>query len=200
MKKLRDRVFKSYMEDGEVILDVAHTHIVKFKIAASKVSFFGIILPIVLYWLFPMKLVFLIAFAWVVVGVLAMFYKFLDWYFDVWLLTNMGVISIHRNGLFDATTQKVDYYMITDVTYTIKGVLQTLLNFGDVTLDRMSANVVMTLKDAASPKKLERKITEFRDLYVHDKSFRDHHYLKDMLSEMIAYHANQGKVKVPKKE
>lgn len=200
MKKIRDHFFKDYLEEGERILDVAHTHIIRFKISASKVSFFGIILPIAIYLLFPVRQVFLVGLVWVTVGGLAMIYKFVDWYFDVWLLTNIGVIAIHRNGLFDVTTQKVDYHMITDVTYSVKGVLQTLFNFGDITLDRMSANVVMVLKDAANPKKLEKKITAYRDLYIQDKSFRDHNFLKGMLAEMIAYHASQDKIKVPKKE
>ncbi|MBI2634844.1 hypothetical protein HYW82_04220 [Candidatus Peregrinibacteria bacterium] len=198
MKKLRRLVFKSYLDDGERILDVAHTHIIKFKIQASKISFFGIFVPVLLYILFPVKQVFFISLVWAVIGIGAFFYKFLDWYYDVWLLTNVGVISIHRNGLFDVTTQKVDYYMITDVTYTVKGVLQTLLNFGDITIDRMSANVVMTLKDASNPKGLEKKITEYRDRYVTDKSFHDHHTLKNMLADMIAYHANNGKIEIPK--
>lgn len=200
MEKLRKLIFRNYLDDGERILDIAHRHIIIFKIDAAKISALGLFLPLLIYVLFPVDRVQTVAIIWGILGICAMFYKFSDWYFDVWLITNHGVISIHRDGLFDVKAQRVDWYMITDVSYTIHGVLQTLLGYGDIMIDRMSASVVMTLKDAAAPKKLERKLAKYRDKFVHEKSLRDHHDLKNMLSEMIAYHANNEKISVPKKK
>lgn len=195
MKKLSHYFFKSYLDSrGEQILHIAHRHIIKLKMAAAKSLLIGIIIPVVVYLLFPFPIIALIAIGWGVVGLCALFYHFLDWYYDVWLITNVGIIAIKRNGLLDISTQRIDYHLIDDISYTIKGVLQTLLNFGDVTIDKMVANVSITLLDAPNPKKLERIINEYRNEYIAKRSIHDHDQLKSMLADMIAYSANSGKI------
>lgn len=190
--KLRDRIFASYLDEGEKIMHVAHRHVLMFQIDAAKPFFFGIVIPVILYLFFP--LVWPLFALWGFGGLLGIFYYFIDWYYDVWLLTNIGVVDIERNGLFDITATRVDYHMIEGLAYNIKGFVQTMLRFGDMTIDKLGAQTFLVLKDAASPKKLERLVMRFQDKYVNERSVRDHHALKDMLSEMIAYHVQNKKI------
>lgn len=195
--KLRHRLFLGHLDDGERILYVAHRHILMFKVAAAKVSFFGLFMPAFGYLLFPQFLtVFVI---WGIVGLMGLAYHFLDWYFDAWLLTNIGVIDIERNGLFDMTSTRVDYHMIEGTQYTISGVLATIFNFGDITIDKLGAKTSVVLHDAASPKKLERRVMKYQQKYIYERSVRDHQELKTMLSEMIAYHVHNKQLKSKKK-
>lgn len=200
MKKIRDYLFRNYLDSDsdERILDVAHKHIILLKYSAGKSLLLGIAAPIFLYVLFPFRQVAVIAVVWGIVGIVGVIYHFVDWYFDAWLITDQGIVSIKRNGFFDVTTQKVDYHLIEDISYTIKGFTRTLLNFGDITIDRMSANTSVMLCDAANPKKLERKINAYRDKFVTERSVRDHEQLKSMLSDMIAYHSVSGKIRLKK--
>lgn len=192
MRQLRNYLFKNYLEDGEKILDTAHKHIIKFKLAAAKASTLGVVAPILVYYIFPTPQIFVVAIMWLIVGLGGLLYHFLDWYYDVWLITNLGVVAIRREGFFDVATQRIDYHFINDVSYTIKGVLATLLNYGDLNIDKMAASVPIVLHDAASPRKVERKIAKYRDIYLREKSFRDHDALKGMIGEMISYHVTQG--------
>ena len=83
---LKNRLFASYLDDGEKIVYVAHRHILIFKIDAAKTAFFGIVLPVLFFLLFPkLLLVFLI---WLFVGIFGLFYHFIDWYYDI--KTNAG--------------------------------------------------------------------------------------------------------------
>jgi len=183
-----ERLFAGYLDENEKILYVAHRHILIFKVKAAKTSFFGLALPFLGYLIFPQFLVgFLI---WAVVGVLGYFYHFLDWYFDCWILTTGGVIDIERNGLFDVTTTRIDYHMIEGIAYTIKGVLQTLFNYGDITIDKLGAKTSVVLLDAGNPRKLERIVMRYQEQFIYEKSVRDHQVLKTMLSDMISYHVH----------
>lgn len=196
--KLTDRLFRSYLDDGEKIVHIGHRHLLIFKLDAVKPFFFGIFVPALLYLLFPK---FLLAFViWGAVGVFGVFYAFVDWYFDVLLLTNIGVIDVERHGLFDVTLTRIEYHMIEGTAYTVKGFWPTILNYGDVTVDKLGAKTSIILKDATRPKRLERKILQCQEQFVYERSIRDHHALKDMLSEMIAYHVHNEKMKSSEKD
>ncbi len=198
MKSKKYRLFASYLDDGERILHVAHKHILILKIDAAKTTFFGLIVPIIGYFIFPQ---FLFIFAvWGLVGLGGLLYHYLDWYFDAWLLTNIGVVDVERNGLLDVTSTRIEYHMIEGISYTIKGWLPTIFGYGDITIDKLGAKTSVVLKDAAAPKKLERLVMKCQEKYVYDRSIRDHHALKDMLSEMIAYHAQNKKIDPKRKE
>ena len=82
--------------------------------------------------------------------------------------------------------------MMEGMSYTIKGGIPTIFNYGDITVDKLGAQTFVVLKDASSPKKLERLVMKLQEKYVYERSVRDHHTLKGMLSDMIAYHHVQN--------
>lgn len=196
MRKKSYPLFKSYLDDGEVIHHVAHRHVLILKMDALKPFFFGIILPLFFYFLFPQFL--FIYIIWIFVGVLGVLYEFFDWYYDVWLLTDLGVLDIEKNGLLDVTATRIEYHKVETIAYNIKGWFGTIFQYGDITIDKIGARTLIRLKDASNPKKLERLVIKFQDKFVNQKSFKDHNALKDMLSEMIAYHAQNKKIPGPK--
>lgn len=197
-KKKNFYFYSRYLDDGEKILDVAHRHILTLKIHTSKITFFGILVPIGLYLLFPLSI--FIVFVWIAIALFGIFYHFIDWYFDCWLLTNYGVVDLDREGLFNMTSTRVEYHMIEGISYSIKGFLNTVLNVGDITIDKLGAKTSVVLLDATHPQALERKIMDFQERYVAERSLRDHQALKDMLADMIAYHVQNNKIEFPKKD
>lgn len=192
----KDIVFRSHLEDGEQIFAVAHRSKFVFLRASWKTFFFGVFLPVLFYLIFPYFI--LISIAWLIGGVVGMLYHALDWYFDAFLLTNMGVIDIESNGLFERSSNRIEYHMIEGISYSIKGFWATILNFGDVIVDKMGSQTFVKLQDASNPKRIEKKLMEFQERFVNEKSFRDHQMLKEMLSNMIAYHVQGNKIEVPK--
>lgn len=190
--RIANYFFSRFLDDSEKILQVAHRHILIFKYDAAKPFFFGMAIPLLMYYLFPN-----LAFGWLIwgfVGLSGVAYRFIDWYFDVFLLTNIGVIDIERNGFFDISSTRIEYHMIEGVSYQIKGFWRTVFNFGDLTIDKLGAQTSVSLNDAAHPKKLESAILKYQDKYVVSRSIRDHQALKGMLSEMIAYHVQNNKI------
>lgn len=66
-------------------------------------------------------------FAW-----LFLFQAFMDYYLDVWIVTNRRVLSIEQNGLFSRTISELRLYRVQDVTSTITGLLHTIFGYGNV--------------------------------------------------------------------
>lgn len=63
------------------------------------------------------------------------FYAFLVWidyYLDVWIVTNERIINIEQNGLFSREISELRLENIQDVTTQVGGFLPTMLNFGYV--------------------------------------------------------------------
>jgi len=197
-RKKKYRLFDRYLDDGERALYIAHRHILIFKISAAKTTFFGLVIPAFLYLLFPGLVMPLLI--WTALGIAGIIYHFLDWYFDVWILTNLGIIDLEYKGLFDFTSTRIEYHMIEGIAYNIKGLMPTVFNYGDMIVDKLGAQTQVTLKDAASPKKLERRIMNYQERYVSERSVRDHNALKGMLAEMIAYHVQNGSVTLPNED
>ncbi len=191
-KNKKNYFFRRYLDDGESIIEVAHRHVLILKVDSVKTTFFGLLIPTFLYWLFPQGVFFWGI--WAIIGCFGLLYHFIDWYYDAWILTDVGIIDIERNGLFDFTSTRVDYHMIEGISYTINGVWRTLFNYGDIIVDKLGTKTSVKLKDAANPKRLERAVMRYQEKFVNSKSIRDHHALKDMLSEMIAYHVHSQKI------
>ena len=63
---------------------------------------------------------------------LFLFQNFIDWYLDVWIVTNHRIINIEQHGLFGRTMSELMLYNVQDVTSEIKGIVPTLFNYGNV--------------------------------------------------------------------
>jgi len=186
------RLFNSHLDDGERILDIAHRHFFVLAKDSFKSLFFGLILPATLYFFLPEA--WLLVLIWVFIGFVSFSIDIFDWYFDAWLITNVGIIDVERNGLFERNSTRVDYHMIEGLSYSINGFWPTVLGYGDITLDKLGVQTALILHDANNPRDLERKILHYQEKFVTNKSIRDHNALKDMLSQMIAYHVQSEKI------
>jgi uncharacterized membrane protein YdbT with pleckstrin-like domain len=57
---------------------------------------------------------------------------FVDYYLDVWIVTDRRVINIEQKGLFSRQVSELYYAKIQDVTTEVKGLFPTFLNYGDL--------------------------------------------------------------------
>ena len=192
--KFRHVFYQRHLDDGEIILHVARRHWLILKIKIWKATTFGMILPFLLFLLFPMF--FIVSLIWFILGVTKFTLKYFEWHHDCLLITNLGIIDIERRGLFYNVSKRIEYHMMDGISYSIQGFLATLLNYGDVVIDKMGSGVQINLEDAANPRGLDRVIMRYQEKFVREKSFTDHETLKGMLAEMISTHAQQGGVEV----
>lgn len=79
------------------------------------------------------------------------FVRWTDYYLDVWYITPKRIIAINQKGLFWREVIDLRYEKIQDVTSEINGVIQTLLNFGDLHIQTAGTNRDIILKQARNP-------------------------------------------------
>jgi uncharacterized membrane protein YdbT with pleckstrin-like domain len=60
------------------------------------------------------------------------FLIWIDYYFDVWIVTNLRIVNIEQKGLFNRLVSEMDFSRIQDITTEVIGVIPTFLNYGDV--------------------------------------------------------------------
>jgi len=181
-------IFQKHLEKGEEVLFVAHRHWVVFLKPAFSVLFFGLALPWILYAVgFRATLFLVFVMIWSALAIVRLFYVFIDWYSDAWLLTTMSLIIVEWHGVFSNTSQRIGYEDTEGLAYAIKGFWGTLLRYGDVTLKVISGSHIV-LKSAKSPKKIELALMKHQGAYMNNREMADAGGLKQMLSQMVAHH------------
>lgn len=182
---VRDFMFKTYLEEEEKIDFVIHRHIfLQFK-EFLKIFFFGIFIPAFGWWLFPQIAIF--AASWLFIGVFRFVYEFLDWYYDVWLITNASIVEIMWKGFFEKTSARIEYHTIQGIGYEVKGFWPTLFNYGQIVLEKFAGNASV-LVGAVNPKKKAAMLTQAQEQFVKNKSFRDHRALQGILTDLLQQH------------
>lgn len=60
------------------------------------------------------------------------FVIWIDYYFDIWIVTNQRIIAIYQNGLFGREVSELKFERIQDVSIDVSGIIPTFFNYGDV--------------------------------------------------------------------
>ncbi len=63
---------------------------------------------------------------------LVFFIIWVDYYFDIWIVTNKRIVNIEQRGLFVRDVSELELENIQDITTEVKGIIPTMLNYGDV--------------------------------------------------------------------
>jgi len=199
MSVLRDYLFLDYLEEEEKVLFIAHRHLFAFIPDILRILVFHAIIPAGFWYLFPQLMgIYMI---WGAIGLVRILLVIQDWYYDCWLITNMGVIGVEWTGYFERTSSRVEFQSIEGISCTIKGVMQTIFGYGDITLAKLGGPTTVTLRDAYRPKRIEKNLVSAQEKFVTNKSFTDQEVLKQLLSDLVVEHVKKhGLPDVVKKE
>ncbi|KKS13069.1 MAG: hypothetical protein UU69_C0014G0013 [Candidatus Magasanikbacteria bacterium GW2011_GWA2_41_55] len=60
---------------------------------------------------------------------------FVNYFLDIWIVTNDRIIDIRQQGLFARTVAELDLFRVQDVTSECHGLFATIFDFGNVATD-----------------------------------------------------------------
>ncbi len=180
-------IFASHLQEDEKLAYVVHSHWFAARKPLFKVSFFGLLVPAIFFAMFPTQIALWIFGAWFIFGVVRFFYELADWYFDVLLITNIGVIDLDWRGIFDKTAQRIDYDNVVGTSFEKIGFYSSIFNFGDFTINTFGEGT-FELKMAANPQRAENALIEAKESYTRDRGLEDEKVLKELLSGMVKRH------------
>jgi len=190
-----DRIlFASHLQDNEKLIYVVHSHWFSAYRPICKISFFGMLIPVLFYFMFPVNIALWIFGAWFLFGVLRFFHEVMDWYFDVFMITSIGVIDLDWRGIFDKSSQRIDFDTLVGVSFDKRGIWSNILNFGKFSIQSFGDSDI-SLPMAAAPQRAEREVMDAKENYSHERGMEDEKVLKEILAGMVQRHVRGEKEK-----
>ena len=112
--------------------------------------------------------------------------NFLDYFLDAWIVTNKGIIDLEWHGWFHRSSTRILFSDVEGVSYEIKGLAGTLMNYGDLTLEKVSTGTTIKMPFVHRPKKIITVIMNAMEKYVHSKNLKDAKTVQTILAEFVA--------------
>ena len=143
----------------EAMIGVIHHHPVTYlkqiviTVALILVSFF-LMFYLVSLGAFGVALFVALLFTGVIYGAR----EFFIWYANVLVITNQRLIDIDRSGFLSKTVSEVPYEKILDISYTVKGLSQTIFGLGTMRISASGAK--LTIKNVANIVQLNQIIAD----------------------------------------
>jgi hypothetical protein len=82
---------------------------------------------------------------------------------DLFILTNERIINIEQYALFSRRVTEAELANILNVSYEIKGIVKSFLNFGDITIDTSGSDTnFLVLKNIENPHFIQEKIVNLQ--------------------------------------
>ena len=102
------------------------------------------------------------------------FHAFVDYYLDIWIVTDRRIVNIEQKGLFAREVSEQKLFRIQDVTSELKGIIPTFLNFGTVYIQTAAEEPRFVFKQIPDPGRVAQTIIK---LVEENKRF--HHLVEE---------------------
>jgi len=79
------------------------------------------------------------------------FGMFIDFYLDVWVVTNDRIIDVEQHGLLSRSISEIELFRIQDVTTDVHGLFPTVFHYGNVTVKTASSTTGIVFKNVRKP-------------------------------------------------
>lgn len=86
--------------------------------------------------------------------------NFLDWFFNVDLITNQRLVDMDYVNLLFFKSSETNYSKIEDVSYHVSGLLQSTFNYGDVSFQTAGTEENFDLTEVPNPAGVHDLITD----------------------------------------
>lgn len=181
--KIENLLFQDYLEKGEKIKYVIHLHPVLYHVRLAKIKIPFFVLPVILFIIFPS--LHLISIGIMLIGLVRMALLVFDWYYNCWLVTNKGVISIEAEDVWHRHASRTEHEMIAGTAFEKKGFIGSLLDYGTITLEKAgNSKTLIQLKKVKNPLEAELKIVEHQKAYMEEKSEKDNQRFNVIFNKM----------------
>ncbi len=94
---------------------------------------------------------------------LFVFSTVLDYYLDIWVLTNDRLISVEQQGLFSRVVSEMDLWLVQDVTSEVRGIMPTIFNYGKMSVQTAAENARFHFENAHDPNRIRQRILDLAD-------------------------------------
>ncbi|MDD5197635.1 MAG: hypothetical protein PHN60_02115 [Candidatus Gracilibacteria bacterium] len=198
--------FGKYLREGEDLVFVCHRHPLLIIDRIIVTLFVGLALPTFFYYNDSFSLQTLVPFlyfeTYAVILYLFLVYKIFDWYNDVWLITDLGVIDIDWD-IFARHVIYIDYHDIKGSEIQTHSFWDSFFHKGDVILYTAGDGEDFVLEGAENPHDISDHIEEVIQEIAEKKEYEDKapmELLLHTLTEVVRDHLEGNTRQNPGKE
>ncbi len=110
------------------------------------------------------KIIFVLSASFYYMFIWVFFFRaWIDYYLDIWLVTNERIISIEQQGLFSRTIAEQKLYRIQDVHAEVHGLIATFLDFGNITIQTAGKQSLFVFKEVPKPHAVAKNIAKLAE-------------------------------------
>ncbi len=91
---------------------------------------------------------------------ISLFISFVNYYLDIWILTNKRLVDVEQISFFSRTTSEVRLNNIQDVEVKVFGFINTMLKIGDVIVQNASSGEGFTIRQVGNPEYVREIVME----------------------------------------
>lgn len=82
----------------------------------------------------------------------------LDYYLDIWVVTNDRLIAVEQGGLFSRTISETDFWLVQDVSSEVRGIAATILGYGKLSVQTAAEKANFHFENCANPNGVRQKL------------------------------------------
>jgi len=79
------------------------------------------------------------------------FMLWIDYFFDIWIITSERIINIEQKGMFARKASELRFQKIQDITTEVTGFMPTIFNYGDVRIQTAGENEEFIFRTIPDP-------------------------------------------------
>ncbi len=91
------------------------------------------------------------------------------WSNSLYILTSERIIDVDQRSILHRVVGELPIENIQDAAYEVKGLVATVLNFGNVVVQTVGGATTITIKNVEAPYRIQQEILEARNKYVKPK-------------------------------
>ncbi len=92
--------------------------------------------------------------------VLLWYGAFMDWYLDIWVVTNERIVDVDQNGVFGRSVSELQLSKVQDVKTEQKGVFATVFGYGTIRVQSAGEKENFVFDGLPRPNEVARQIVE----------------------------------------
>lgn len=93
-------------------------------------------------------------------------YGFIDYYLDVYIVTNERIVDIAQDGFFRRSISELYLREVQDVSATVKGIFPTTMHYGDITIQTAGERPNFVFKNVPNPYKISKIIVDLHEAAI----------------------------------
>ncbi len=98
-----------------------------------------------------------------------MLYGFIDYYLDVYIITNERIVNVEQNGFFRREISELHLHQIQDVSAKVKGLFPTIMHYGDIFIQTAGERENFVFQSVPNPYRVSKTIVDLHETQLAER-------------------------------